>query len=117
MYGYGSWSNFAASGASTIQKSLKKLSFTINSIAYTSKTTSASEVVGGACGSEVGFQLTGSISGPKQDKGQSATLLACLGTVTGSKLNSPPTFANNIGGPGTVATAQIDPATSHLHIG
>jgi hypothetical protein len=114
MYGYGSWANFEASGTSSIQKALKTISFTINGIAYTSKTSSAADI--GCAGGEVGFSVTGAISAPKQDKGQSSVLDACLGAVTGTGLNSPHTFAANIGGPGTVATATLDPATSTVAI-
>jgi hypothetical protein len=114
-YGYDSWANFASGGTASIQKALKSLSFTVNTIAYSSKITTSSEVVDGACGSEVGFQLGGTVSAPKVDKGQAVSLLACLGTVTGTGLSGS-TFASNIGGPGTVATAQIDPSVSVLKI-
>jgi hypothetical protein len=114
MYGYGSWSNFETEGTSSIQKALKKLSFTINGIAYSTKTTGAADI--SCAGGEVGFSVTGTVSAPKQDKGQSAVLDACLGAVTGTGLNSPETFSNNIGGPGTVATATLDPATSTVEI-
>jgi hypothetical protein len=113
-YGYGSWSNFETEGTASIQKALKSLSFTINGINYSSKTSSAADI--GCAGGEVGFSVTGTISAPKADKGQSAVLDACLGTVTGTGLNSPHTFSNNIEGPGTVATATLDPATSTVEI-
>jgi len=57
------------------------------------------------------------VAAPKADKGQSAVLDACLGAVTGTGLNTPATFSNNVGGPGTVATATLDPATSTVAIG
>jgi hypothetical protein len=114
-YGYGSWANFASGGTSSIQKALKDISFTINGINYESKTSSSAEI--SCAGGEFGFSVTGSISAPKVDKGQSAVLTACLGAVTGTGLNSPATFSNNIGGPGTVATATLDPATSTVAIG
>jgi hypothetical protein len=114
MYGYGSWSNFETEGTTSIQKALKTISFTINGIAYTSKTSSAADI--GCAGGEVGFSVTGAISAPKQDKGQSSVLDACLGAVTGTGLASPETFANQINGTGTVKTATLDPATSTVAI-
>ena len=119
-YGYGSWANFTTGGTASIQKSLKKLSFTLNSVAYKTKTTGASEILpGGACGaSEVGFQIVGSVSSPKASKGQTSTLNACLGTITGTGLKPGDNFlAAVIDQIGTVATANIDPATSTVHVG
>jgi hypothetical protein len=113
-YGYGSWSNFESTGTSSIQKALKTIHFTINGIAYETKTSSAAAI--GCAGGEVGFSVSGTVAAPKVDKGQTAVLDACLGAVTGTGLNSPQTFANNIGGPGTVATATLDPATSTVAI-
>ncbi len=115
-YGYDSWNNFETGGTTAIQKALKKLSFTINGIAYSTKTTSSAEVVEGACGDEVGFAITGTVSAPKADKGQSAVLTACLGAVTGSGETSSANFFDDIGGPGTVTSAQIDPAHSTVAI-
>jgi hypothetical protein len=115
-YGYDSWSNFTTGGTTAIQKALKKLNFTLNGIAYETKTTSASQVVFNACGSEVGFQLNGTVAAPKQDKGQSSQLIACLGAVTGTGLTSYTNFFDDYNGPGTVATAQIDPSVSTVEI-
>jgi hypothetical protein len=115
-YGYDSWNNFETGGTTAIQKALKKIFFTINGIAYESKTSSSAEVVEGTCGPEVGFQLTGTVAAPKQDKGQSAVLTACLGAVTGSGETSSTNFFNDIGGPGTVTSAQIDPTYSTVEI-
>jgi|HubBroStandDraft_6_1064221.scaffolds.fasta_scaffold07093_3 hypothetical protein len=114
-YGYGSWSNYASSGASTIQKATKKLSFTVNGVTYKTKTTSATAV--GCAGGEAGFKVVGTISSPKAQKGQPSTFTACLGAVTGTGLTSYTNFVANFNGPGTVATAQIDPATSTLVLG
>jgi hypothetical protein len=114
-YGYGSWSNFTSNGTSSIQKALKTIHFTINGIAYESKTTGSAII--SCAGGEFGFSISGSIAAPKVDKGQPAVLQACLGTVTGTGLNSPATFSNNVGGPGVVATATLDPATSNVAIG
>jgi hypothetical protein len=119
-YGYDSWSNFESTGTASIQKALKKLSFTIDGIAYSAKTTAASTIVGGACGSEAGFNVSGTISAPKNDKGQTFSLNACLGASTAAPgsapLNSTSNFALNAFGPGTVASAQLDPATSTIHV-
>jgi hypothetical protein len=115
-YGYDSWANFENSGSAAIAKALKHLSFTINGIAYSSKTASAATVVGGACGSEAGFQLNGAISAPKPDKGQTVVLVACLGVSTGTGLTSYTNFAANAFGPGTVTSAQIDASTSTIKI-
>lgn len=115
-YGYDSWTNYANSGASTLQKAVKKLSFTINGIAYSSKTTSAAAY--SCSGGEVGFKVTGTVSAPKADKGQSAVLIACLGatTGTGTSSNCQASFVNCVYGPGYVATAKIDPTTSSIAI-
>jgi hypothetical protein len=118
--GWDSWGDFLAPGnLATLQKALKKLSFTINGIAYETKTSGATTILpGGLCGSsEVGFQLTGAVKAPKQDKGQSAVLNACFGAATGSDLVGP-TFLDNINAPEptTVATASIDPALSTVVI-
>ncbi len=118
-YGYDSWANFTGGGTASLQKSLKKLSFTVNSIAYSTKTTGASTILpGGLCGgSEAGFQLVGTVKGPKQDKGQTATLNACFGAITGTGLTSSTFVGAAIDQNGTVATTAIDPAQSTLHIG
>jgi hypothetical protein len=117
FYGYDSWQNFQSGGVASVQKSLKNLSFTINGITYATKTTSAA-IDGSCANSEVGFLITGTVKAPKNDKGQTDTLSACLGTVTGpGVVGSPPTFTGNLFGPGTVATAQIDPATSTISVG
>jgi hypothetical protein len=116
FYGYNSWNNYETTGTASLGKATKKLSFTINGIAYSTKTSSFGAV---ACAdSEVGFKVTGAVSAPKQDKGQSAVLTACLGATTGSG-TSPAceaNFASCIGAAGTVASAAIDPATSSLAI-
>ncbi len=121
-YGYGSWSNFVSGGTTSIQKALKKLNFTIGAIAYQTKTTGASEILPGAsnpCGSnEVGFQIVGTVKAPKNDKGQTSTLNACLGAISGSGLNPGDNFlAAAVDQIGTVATAQVDPTLSTVHVG
>jgi hypothetical protein len=112
-YGYNSWNNYENTGVSSLS-SLKDLKFTINSIKYEVKDLSGAAI--GCAGGEVGFGITGTVSGPSADKGQSAVLDACLGAVTGTGLNSYTNFAGDIGGPGTVATAQVDPGTSTIAI-
>jgi len=62
-YGYDSWSNFESGGVASVQKSLKKLTFTINGITYSTKTTSAA--IDGSCANgEVGFLITGTAYSP-----------------------------------------------------
>jgi hypothetical protein len=121
-YGYGSWSNFTTGGTTSIQKSLKKFTFTLNGTTFKTKTTSASIILPGAsnpCGTnEVGFQIVGTVTSPKADKGQASTLNACLGAITGTGLNPGDNFlAAAVDQIGTVATAQIDPAFSTVHVG
>jgi hypothetical protein len=83
----GSWAEFASSGG-TLKKTLKVINFSIGGAAVQFKTKSANIVVGGACGSAVGFQINGQVkSGTYADK--TATVLACLvsdagGTATGN---------------------------------
>jgi hypothetical protein len=120
FYGYDSWANFSTGGTASVQKSLKKLNYTINGIAYQTKTTAAAQVLpGGACGANsVGFQLTGTVKKPKQDKGQTSTLTACLGSITGTGLGVETTFLlAAVLQQGTVATTQIDPTLSTVHVG
>jgi len=114
--GWDSWGDFAATGTASILKDTKKLNFTINGIGYQTKNTSASAIT--CTGGETGFQISGTIKAPKNDKGQADVLTACLGTVTGSNLVGP-TFGDNVFAPEptTVATAQIDPAHSSIAIG
>jgi hypothetical protein len=113
--GWGSWGDYAATGTASILKDVKKLDFTINSIGYETKNTSASDV--SCAGGEVGFQINGTVASPKNDKGQTDVLTACLGTVTGTTLLGPD-FQDNLFAPEptTVATAQIDPSTSSVVI-
>jgi len=118
--GYDSWANFESSRMTTsVQKSLKKLSFTINGIPYVTKGTGASQILaGGLCGgSEIGFQNVGTVKSPKPDKGQTVTLNLCFGTITGTGLTSSTFLGAATDLNGTVATAAIDPATSTVHIG
>lgn len=114
-YYTGTWAQFATSGGS-IGKSLKHLTITVNGITYGFKGLSASEVVGGACGADVGFSISGTVKAPKTAKGLTSTLLACLGTDTGTGTSG--NFGSDFGSPtAVVATAQIDPALSYVQIG
>jgi hypothetical protein len=90
----GSLAGFASTGASSLGKALKTIDVTVTDsalsdspITYEIKTSSTQEVIGGCGGSsgsssEVGFLASGTIGAPKADKGQPASLTACLGTVT-----------------------------------
>jgi hypothetical protein len=120
-YGYNSWNNYETTGTSSLS-SITSLAFTINSIKYTvvpssSGATSCTDasVPGGL---EVGFKFTGTVSKPTQDAGQNATLIACLGTTTGpgTSTDCQENFEQCIGAAGTVATADVDPATSSIAI-
>jgi len=113
-YGYGSTANFITSGGSSITKSLKKLSFTVNGVTYGTKTTNAAEFVGAPCNvatSEVGFSIQGAVKTPKQDKGQTTAFTVCLGADTGPGTTG--SFGADFGANGiTIATTEIDPAYS-----
>lgn len=104
----GSWSGFAAAGAS-LKKTLKSISFTINGQSVLFKTKSASEVLFGACNSDVGFQINGQVkSGGYADK--TASILACLGSDFGpgasGNFGSDYNHANGVNG------ANLDPVPS-----
>jgi hypothetical protein len=113
--GWTSWGDYAATGTASILKDTKKLNFTINGITYETKNTAATDV--GCAGGEVGFQISGTIKAPKNDKSQTDVLTACLGTVTGTDRLGPD-FQDNLFAPEptTVTSAQIDPATSSVAI-
>ena len=66
----------------------------------------------------MGFQIVGTVKAPKQDKGQTSTLTACLGAITGSGLKPGDDFFNAaVDQQGTVATAAIDPSVSTVQVG
>jgi len=111
---FNSWSGFIAQGTTAVAKDTKKLTINVNGITYSIKGTGAT--VAATCGSEVGYTITGAVKAPKNDKGQTVNLTACLGAVTGTGLSSYTNFVLNLNGPGVLATAQIDPATSTLSI-
>ncbi len=121
-YSYDTEGGFASTGTSSILKSLKKLNFTLNGVAYQTKSTGASSISctdsvspPGGVATEVGFEITGSVKGPKNDKGESVTLKACLGTDTGPGTSG--SFLEDLGsGIGTIATAAIDGNSSTVAI-
>ena len=116
-YAYGSIAQFATAGSTlTKQKAIKKLKFTINGVQYESKTSAAQEVVGGSCGSEVGFELQGSLLLPKALKHTNTVAFACLGNDSGP--NTTGNFGNDLGVSNVdIQTATIDVTTSTLTIG
>jgi len=80
-YTEGTWSSFTSAGGS-LKKTLKVINLTIGGAAVQFKTKSASEVLFGSCGSDVGFNISGQVkSGTYADK--TASVLACLGTDFG----------------------------------
>ena len=114
-YGYDSWANFISGGSTSIAKSLKKLSVTIDGTAYSLKTTSANETV--CSNSDVGFTINGEVKSPKQDKGQTSKLQVCLGTDTG--INTTGSFGGDFNSPNTavvIKSASIDGAVSVVTI-
>jgi hypothetical protein len=82
-------------------------------------TSSSTILSGGLCGSsEIGYQMVGKVKAPRWDKSQTMTLTECLSSITGTGLNPGDNFYDaSVDQIGTVATAQIDPATSRVHIG
>ncbi len=115
MYGYDSWAGFTGTGTAALSKATKKLSFTINGTTYSAKGSGAA--IASCGGGEIGFSVAGTVKAPKADKGQSVSLVACLGAVTGTELTSYTNFLLDLDGPGFVTTAQIEPAYSSLTIG
>jgi len=117
-YSFDTEASFASTGTSSILKSLKKLNFTLDGVAYQTKATAASSIgctdsvsPPGGIPQEVGFQITGTVKGPKQDKGQTAVLSVCLGTDSGPGTTG--SFLSDLGsGTGTIAGASIDGNTS-----
>lgn len=119
VYNYDSAAAFQNSGSASLSKAIKKLSFAIGSTSFQEKVTSATEVLpGGACGGEVGFAIVGTVKKPKQDKNQTVTANVCLGNDGGTNtsgsffLDVSSAFGGNTSI--TIATADIDPATSTL---
>jgi hypothetical protein len=111
-YVTGSWAEFTSAGGS-LKKTLKEISFTIGGAPVLFKTKGASEVLFGACGSDVGFNISGQVkSGTYADK--TANVLACLGTD--GPVEAPPGPSGNFGADYNhaqgVAFANVDGAVS-----
>ena len=122
LVGFESWANaLDGSFASAIQKSMAGygVNFIINGHLYLGVSKSSSTILsGGLCGSEIGYQIVGRIRAPRWDKPQTMTLTECLSSITGTGLNPGDNFVDaSVDQIGAVETAQIDPATSTVHIG
>ncbi len=112
---YDQASAFASTGTATLQKALKKLSFTVNGIPFSGKTTSAAVSGSGQCSGEAGFVLSGTVKA-KPYTYSTFTLIACLGhdTGTGTTGSFVTDIAVQLGSPSstsTIATASIDGGT------
>lgn len=110
-YVTGQWAEFAKAGGS-LKKSLKQIVFTVGGQSVTFKSKSASLVLFGVCGSDVGFTITGQVKGTYADN--TATVTSCLlgdsgGTSTGN-------FGSDYQHAEGVVTATIDPTTSKATI-
>lgn len=117
-YGYDSWNNFETSGTTSIAKSLKKVTFTIDGVTYSTKTTAAAvtSCTSGTYGTEAGFKISGEVKGPKNDKGESSTLTVCLGSDAGTDTsgNFNHDFLENASS--VITSAGIDGTTSTVAI-
>ena len=114
---YDGESNFASSATlTTITKSIKKITFTVDGVLYQTKTTAANDLVCGLGPStEVGFKISGTVKKPKQDKGQLSVVSVCLGSDSGPGTSG--NFFSDLGsGTGTISTASIDPTYATLTI-
>ena len=138
-YGYDSFDSYAKTGVSSVKAFTKTVKFTINKVAYTSTTCTASSCVAvHTCptsktyGSEAGYELKGNITAPTTSpyKGAAVTAIICIGSVTGnhlltqSKATKPGFVWNLEEGLGTttadkainVIKGLFDPAESSLNI-
>ncbi len=121
-YLYDTESGFATTGTTSIQKALKKITLHVGGRTYQTKTSAASSTGctapppgPGGVQQETGFKIVGTVKSPKQDKGQTVTLIACLGADTGPGTTG--SFTSDLLlGTGTIASATIDGATSTLSI-
>jgi len=103
-YVTGTWSEFTAAGGS-----LKQIVFTVGGQSVLFKSKSASLVLFGACGGDVGFNVSGQVkSGTYADK--TASVLTCLGTDAGPGASG--NFGGDYGHANGVNTANIDPSVS-----
>ena len=115
-YGFDSWKAFTANGTSSIKTAFAHFNFTLNGNAFQTTTTKAAEVVLGACKTEVGFAITGTVTAPTAYKGKVSTLTACLGKVTGTGLKSTTSFLSDVNGAGFLKTASVVPRVSTIAI-
>jgi hypothetical protein len=108
-YVEGTQAEFEAAGGS-LKKGLRTINFTINGNPVLFQAKSAAEDVGGPCGGDVGFTISGQVkSGFYAWK--TATVTACLGHDTGPGTTN--SFGVDLFSPtAQIVTAQIDPATS-----
>jgi hypothetical protein len=122
-HGFNSWANFSSGGQIALAQSDSQdaTRVTINGIAYSSgrRPISTSAIPpGGLCGSsEEGYQTVTQVKQPKQDKSQTITITACLGAVTGTGLTSSTFIGVATDQNGMLNTAEVDPATSTVHVG
>jgi hypothetical protein len=122
-FAYDGESTFASGSTITsLEKSLKKLDFTIDGVTYQTKTTGASAISctdatspPGGQPVEAGFNIKGTVKSPKQDKGETTSLNACLGTDGGPGTSG--SFFDDLGsGVGVITTASIDGVSSTVSV-
>jgi hypothetical protein len=108
-YVTGTQAEFEAAGGS-LKKGLRIINFTVNGNAVVFQAKSATEDVGGPCGSDVGFTINGQVkNGTYAFK--TAVVTACLGSDTGPGTTG--SFGVDLFSPSAkIITAQIDPAFS-----
>ncbi len=117
---YDTAGQFAGTGPAAIQKALKKLTLVVDGLVFAGKTGSSALVTpGGACGSEGGFQLNGTVKS-KPYTYATDSFLACLGTDTGTNTtgNAVADITAAALGNSTIVvqTANLDTSNSVLHI-
>jgi len=109
-YVTGSQAEFTAAGGS-LAKSVKTIPFTIGGQPATFKAKGSAEDVGGPCGGDVGFTITGQVKGAYGDK-TTAQIVACLGHDTGPGTTN--SFGVDLFSPtATIVTANIDATVSN----
>jgi len=111
-YVTGTWAEFTSAGGS-LKKSLKSIPFTVGGQPAPFSAKSSSIVVGGVCGSAVGFDILGQVkSGLYLNKKSGAHVLACLTTDTGPGASG--SFIGDYGVANGVATAHIGGASAAI---
>jgi len=116
---YDTAGSFSSAGTSTILNSLMGgISTKDNGTAILLLPTAASEVAGGACGTSVGFNLTGNVTGGNSST-NAFSLLVCLNSDTGT--NTSGSFLTDLlgaeaGGNQVILTAGLDTTTSSLTV-